>query len=135
MTRPIDRRRCIAGLSAMGLAAPLVARAQTKLPVVGWLALRARDLTAVAEGFAEGLRDAGFVEGRNLVLDYRSADGRYDRLPALATELVKRPVDVLAAPGGMPLATAAKDATSTTPVVFMIGSDPVELSLVKSFNR
>jgi len=83
----------------------------------------------------DGLRDAGLVEGRNLIIEHRSADGRYDRLPALAAELVQRQVDVLAAPGGIPLASAAKDATSAIPVVFMIGSDPVELGVVKSFNR
>jgi putative tryptophan/tyrosine transport system substrate-binding protein len=105
------------------------------LPVIGWLALRPRVGPDIPEAFVDGLRDAGFVEGRNVIIEHRSADGRYDRLPALATELVQRQVDVLAAPGGMPLATAAKNATSTIPVVFMIGSDPVDLGLVKSFNR
>jgi putative tryptophan/tyrosine transport system substrate-binding protein len=135
MTRPISRRQCIAGLGGMAVAAPFAARAQARLPVIGWLALRPRDPTAVTEGFIEGLRDAGFVHGRNLIIEHRSADGRYDRLPALAAELVQRRVDVLAAIGGIPLATAAKDATSTIPVVFMIGSDPVDLGLVKAFNR
>src|SRR5215470_863200 len=135
MRRPIDRRQIVAGLSGMAVAAPLIVCAQPKLPVVGWLAMRPRNRTAESEAFVDGLRDAGFVEGRNLIIEHRSADGRYDRLPALAAELVQRQVDVLAAPGGMPLASAAKDATSAIPVVFMIGSDPVELGVVKSFNR
>jgi putative ABC transport system substrate-binding protein len=135
MIGPINRRQCIAGLSGMALAAPLVVRAQARLPVIGWLALRPRVRTGEPEAFVDGLRDAGFVEGRNVIIEHRSADGRYDRLPALAAELVQQQVDVLAALGGMPLATAAKDATSTIPVVFMIGSDPVQLGLVKSFSR
>jgi putative ABC transport system substrate-binding protein len=83
----------------------------------------------------DGLRDAGLVEDRDFIIDYRSADEQYDRLPVLAAELVQRRVSALAVPGGMALATAARDATSTIPIVFMIGSDPVELGLVKSFSR
>jgi putative tryptophan/tyrosine transport system substrate-binding protein len=129
------RRRKFITLLGGTAAWPLAARAQqAKLPVIGWLALRPRGRLE-PESFVDGLRDAGFVEGRNVIIEHRSADGRYDRLPALATELVQLQVDVLAAPGGMPLATAAKNATSTIPVVFMIGSDPVDLGLVKSFNR
>jgi putative tryptophan/tyrosine transport system substrate-binding protein len=82
-----------------------------------------------------GLKDAGFIEGRDLIIDYRSADEQVDRLPALAAELVQRQVSVIAAAGSMVLAAAAKGATSTIPIVFMIGSDPVELGLVKSLNR
>jgi len=136
MRHPINRRQCIAGLGGMAVAAPLVARAQPRLPVVGWLAMRPRLRTMEAEAFVDGLQDAGFVEGRNLIIEHRSADGRYDRLPALAAELVERRVDVLStAGGGMPAAVAAKNSTSTTPVLFMIGSDPVELGLVNSFSR
>jgi putative ABC transport system substrate-binding protein len=83
----------------------------------------------------DGLRDAGLVEDRDFIIDYRSADEQYDRLPGLAAELVQRRVSVLAAPGGMALAAAARDATSTIPILFMIGSDPVELGLVKSFSH
>jgi putative tryptophan/tyrosine transport system substrate-binding protein len=129
------RRREFITLLAGATVWPTVARAQTKPALVGWLNVRPRARAAAAEGFVEGLRDAGFVEGQNLTIDYRSADGQFDRLPALAAELVERKVSVLAAPGGMANAAAAKGATSTIPIVFMIGSDPVELGLVKSLGH
>ncbi len=132
------RRDFIRGISAAAVAQPLAARAQPKqLPLVGWLSARPRApiSSSIPEGFIEGLNDAGFVEGRDMIIEYRSADEQFDRLRALAADLVQRGVSVIAAPGGMALATAAKDATSTVPIVFMIGSDPVELGLVKSFNR
>jgi putative tryptophan/tyrosine transport system substrate-binding protein len=129
------RRRKFITLVGGAAAWPLVARAQAKLPVVGWLAARPRVRAAAIEGVAEGLRDAGFVEGQDVIIDYRSADEQFDRLPALAAELVERRVSVIAAPGSMALAAAAQSATSTIPIVFMIGSDPVELGLVKSLNH
>jgi putative ABC transport system substrate-binding protein len=124
-------------ITVLGGAAvwPMVARAQTKSAVVGWLNVRPRVRAAASEGLVEGLRDAGFVEGQNLTIEYRSADEQFDRLPALAAELVERKVSVIAAPGSMAFAAAAKGATSTIPIVFMIGSDPVELGLVKSLGR
>jgi putative tryptophan/tyrosine transport system substrate-binding protein len=123
-------------ISAFGAAAawPLTVRAQTK-PVVGWLNVRPRNRAAATEAFVAGLRDSGFAEGQNLVIEYRSADDEFDRLPALAAELVERRVSVIAAPGSMALAAAAKGATSTIPIVFMIGSDPVELGLVKNLGH
>jgi putative tryptophan/tyrosine transport system substrate-binding protein len=127
----IGRREFITLLGGATLW-PIAAPAQGKLPVVGWFNVRPRIDAAASEGFVEGLRDAGFVEGQNVIIEYRSADGQFDRLPALAAELVERKVSVIAAPGGMALAAAAKGATSTIPIVFMIGSDPVELGLVKS---
>jgi putative ABC transport system substrate-binding protein len=115
--------------------APTV-RAQPKVPVVGWLRPRSiAGALGVSEGFIEGLKNSGLVEGRDVIVEYRSADDQFDRLPALAAELVHRGVSVIAAPGSMALAAAAKGATSTIPIVFMIGSDPVELGLVKSLNR
>jgi putative ABC transport system substrate-binding protein len=127
----MKRREFIAMLG--GAAAwPLAAQAQAKLPVIGWLSPRPRVKAAATEGFIEGLRDAGFVEGQGVIIDYRSADDQFDRLPALAAELVERRVSVIAALGSMALAAAAKGATSTIPIVFLIGSDPVELGLVKS---
>jgi putative tryptophan/tyrosine transport system substrate-binding protein len=129
------RRQFITLLGGAAATWPLAARAQPKLPVVGWLNARPRVKTAVSEGFVEGLRDAGFVEGQNVIIEYRSADDQFDRLPALATELVERRVSVIAALGSMALVAAAKGATSTIPIVFLIGSDPVELGLVKTLGH
>src|SRR5262245_34689942 len=135
MTVSLGRRPFIAGFGSMAIAAPYIARAQPRPPVVGWLNVRPRNPAAASEGFVDGLRDAGFVEGRNVIIEHRSADEHYDRLPSLAAEFVQRQVAIIAAPGSMALALAAKGATSTIPVVFMIGSDPVELGLVGSLNR
>lgn len=129
------RRAFIAGLGAASLMRPRLMLAQPRPPLVGWLNVRPRNSGAISEGFPEGLRDAGFVDGRNLMIEYRSANDQIDRLSALATELVQRGVSVIAAPGGVALATAARKATSTIPIVFMIASDPVELGLVESLNR
>jgi ABC-type uncharacterized transport system substrate-binding protein len=119
----------------VGMAWPRAVRAQSRLPVVGWMSMRPRARVGPPVGFEDGLRDAGLIESRDFVIEYRSADEQYNRLPALAAELVQKGVSVLAVPGGMALAAAAKSATSTIPIVFMIGSDPVELGLVKSFSR
>jgi ABC-type uncharacterized transport system substrate-binding protein len=129
------RRRDFIGLLGGAAAWPLAVRAQTRPALVGWLNVRPRNRAAATEAFVAGLRDSGFAEGQNLVIEYRSADDEFDRLPALAAELVERRVSVIAAPGSMALAAAAKGATSTIPIVFMIGSDPVELGLVKNFSR
>jgi putative tryptophan/tyrosine transport system substrate-binding protein len=129
------RREFITIVGSAAAAWPLAVNAQSNLPVIGWINMLPRARVGPTVGFVDGLRDAGLVEDRDFVIDYRSADEQYDRLPALAAELVKRGVSVLAVPGGMALATAAKSATSTIPIVFMIGSDPVELGLVKSFSR
>jgi putative ABC transport system substrate-binding protein len=129
----VRRREFITLLAGAAAAYPLAARAQTKPAVVGWLNVRPRN--RVFDGVVEGLRDAGFVEGQNLIIEYRSADDQFDRFPELAAELVQQKVSVIAAPGSMALADAAKRATSTIPIVFMIGSDPVELGLVKSLGH
>jgi putative ABC transport system substrate-binding protein len=133
-----DRRKFMALLgwaATSSISWSLAVDAQSRLPVIGWINMRPRSRVGAAAGFVDGLRDAGLVEGRDFMIDYRSADEQYDRLPGLAAELVQRRVSVLAAPGGMALAAAARDATSTIPILFMIGSDPVELGLVKSFSR
>ena len=133
-----DRRKLVAllgGAVASSISWPLAVNAQSRLPVIGWISMRPRASAGAPVGFVDGLRDAGLVEDRDFIIDYRSADEQYDRLPGLAAELVQKRVSVLAVPGGMALAAAARDATSTIPILFMIGSDPVELGLVQSFSR
>jgi putative ABC transport system substrate-binding protein len=104
------------------------------MPVVGYLHLAAAEYTPNAPAFLQGLGDIGFVEGQNVTVEYRYAEGHYDRLPALAAELVSRKVDVIAA-FGPPPASAAKNATSTIPIAFEVGNDPVASGMVSSLAR
>jgi putative tryptophan/tyrosine transport system substrate-binding protein len=132
------RREFIALLGGATAAWPLAARAQQpgKLPTIGFLSSRSPGEAEYLLGaFRQGLKEGGFVEGQNVAIEFRWARGQYDRLPALAAELVSRGVTVLDAIGGEPVPLAAMRATSTIPIVFMMGSDPVETGLVKSFNR
>ncbi|MET0427307.1 MAG: ABC transporter substrate-binding protein, partial [Microvirga sp.] len=116
-------------------ALPLRARAQV-LPVIGYLAPEAPGpFASRIRAFHEGLAETGYVDGRNVTIEYRWANGRYDRLPALAAELARQKVDVLVAPGGAPVALAAKGATSTITIVFEMGGDPVTLGVVDSLSR
>ena len=130
----MDRRRFIALLGG-AITLRCVAVAQQKaMPVIGYLGSEASGPSApFVTAFLQGLNDTGYVEGENLVIEYRWADGRYDRLPALVTDFVGRKVDVIAALG-LPSALAAKSATSTIPIVFSVG-DPVERGLVASLAR
>jgi putative ABC transport system substrate-binding protein len=116
---------------------PVVARGQQPtMPVIGWISSRAaNEATSLVAAFRQGLKEAGYVETQNVVLDFRWAEGQYDRLPALAADLVRRPVTVVVATGGDPAAQAAKAATTIIPIVFVSGSDPVNVGLVTSLNR
>ena len=131
------RRRELITLLGGAAAWPLAAHAQQPAtPVIGFLSSRSPGESAsVVAAFRQGLRETGFIEGQNLGIAFRWAEGRYDRLPALASELVSLPVTLLFAAGGPPSAFAAKGATSTIPVVFSAVSDPVEIGLVPSLNQ
>src|SRR5262249_58912107 len=131
------RREFIKVVAGSAITWPLAARAQrSSLPVVAFINGRSAEASVrVAAAFRKGLNETGYVEGQNVAVEYHYLEGQYDRLPAVFADLVRRQVAVIAIPGSRPAVLAAKAATTTIPIVFGVGEDPVRLGLVANLAR
>jgi putative tryptophan/tyrosine transport system substrate-binding protein len=130
------RRAFISLLGGAAAAWPAVAHAQKTMPVIGFMSsTSAAPFAHLVAAFRDSLKDTGFVEGQNVAIEFRWADGQYDRLQMIAVELVRREVAVIVATGGTPAVLPAMAATITIPIVFITGGDPIKFSLVRSLNR